>query len=200
MSDISENEANEESLEVPLTKQKKPRSQAQIEAFERVKEKRRQNLEAKKQEKLINSAKLILEEETKKLLEPAIGGNAPSKTPPTASGIAPVKPPSRQSKKYGVKGERRVPRVEPEPEPETESESESEEEVIVVKKSKPVKKQKKVRKIIIEESSSEDEDDESEYEPEPPPRPQRKPAQFRLGSDQRPVVRVIRPNPNDFFC
>ena len=181
MSDISENEANEESLEVPLTKQKKPRSQAQIEAFEKVKEKRKQNLEAKKQEKLINSAKLILEEETKRILEPAV----------------PVKPPSRQSKKYGVKGERRVPCVEPEPEPE--SESESEEEVIVVKKSKPaqfrlgsderpVKKQKKVRKIIIEESSSEDEDDESEYEPEPPQRPQRK-----------PVVRVIRPNPNDFF-
>jgi len=47
-----------------------------------------------------------------------------------------------------------------------------------------------VRKIIIEESSSEEEE-ESEYEPEPPPvqRTQRK-----------PVVRVIRPNPNDFFC
>jgi hypothetical protein len=198
MSDNSENEDIEESLEVPLTKQKKPRSQAQIEAFEKVKEKRRQNLEAKKQEKLINSAKLLLEEETKKtsrvehevplkkLLEPAV----------------PVKPPSRQSRKYGVKGERRVPCAEPEPK----SESESEEEVIVVKKSKPrnsacgrggvvgersslQKKQKKVRKIIIEESSSEDEDDESEYEPEPPPRPQRK-----------PIVRVIRPNPNDFFC
>ena len=181
MSDNSENEDIEESLEVPLTKQKKPRSQAQIEAFEKVKEKRRQNLEAKKQEKLINSAKLLLEEETKKtsrverevplkkLLEPAV----------------PVKPPSRQSRKYGVKGERRVPCAEPEPK----SESESEEEVIVVKKSKPVKKQKKVRKIIIEESSSEDEDDESEYEPEPPQRPQRK-----------PIVRVIRPNPNDFFC
>ena len=67
MSDNSENEGNEESLEVPLTKQKKPRSQAQIEAFEKVKEKRKQNLEAKKQEKLINSAKLILEEETKRV-------------------------------------------------------------------------------------------------------------------------------------
>ena len=171
MSDNSENEDIEESLEVPLTKQKKPRSQAQIEAFEKVKEKRRQNLKAKKQEKLINSAKLILEEETKRILEPAV----------------PVKPPSRQSKKYGVKGERRVPCAEPEPEPK--SESESEEEVIVVKKSKPVKKQKKVRKIIIEESSSEEEDEESEYEPEPQPRTQRK-----------PIVRVIRPNPNDFFC
>ena len=173
MSDISENEGNEESLEVPLTKQKKPRSQAQIEAFERVKEKRRQNLEAKKQEKLINSAKLILEEETKKTSHVPLKKSQPKK---------------------------KVKHVEPEPEPETESESQSEEEVIVVKKSKPVKKQKKVRKIIIEESSSEDEDDESEYEPEPPQRPQRKPAQFRLGSDERPVVRVIRPNPNDFFC
>ena len=162
MSDNSENEAIEESLEVPLTKQKKPRSQAQIEAFERVKEKRRQNLEAKKQEKLINSAKLILEEETKKTSHVPLKKSQPKK---------------------------KVKHVEPEPEPETESESESEEEVIVVKKSKPVKKQKKVRKIIIEESSSEDEDDESEYEPEPPQKPQRK-----------PVVRVIRPNPNDFFC
>ena len=162
MSDISENEGNEESLEVPLTKQKKPRSQAQIEAFERVKEKRRQNLEAKKQEKLINSAKLILEEETKKTSHVPLKNSQPKK---------------------------KVKHVEPEPEPETESESESEEEVIVVKKSKPVKKQKKVRKIIIEESSSEDEDEENEYEREPPPRPQRK-----------PVVRVIRPNPNDFFC
>jgi hypothetical protein len=169
MSDNSENEANEESLEVPLTKQKKPRSQAQIEAFEKVKEKRRQNLEAKKQEKLINSAKLLLQEETKKLLEPAV----------------PVKPPSRQSKKYGVKGERRVPYAE--------SESESEEEVIVVKKSKPIKKPKKVRKIIIEETSSEEEEEEEdiEYEPEPP---------TRQRVQQQKIVRIVRPNPNDFFC
>jgi len=166
MSDNSENEDIEESLEVPLTKQKKPRSQAQIEAFEKVKEKRRQNLEAKKQEKLINSAKLLLEEETKKTSR--VEREVPLK--------------KSQPKK-------KVKHVEPEPEPEHKSESESEEEVIVVKKSKPVKKQKKVRKIIIEESSSEDEDDESEYEPEPPQKPQRK-----------PIVRVIRPNPNDFFC
>ena len=171
MSDNSENEGNEESLEVPLTKQKKPRSQAQIEAFEKVKEKRRQNLESKKQEKLLNSARLLLEEETKRALEPAV----------------PVKPPCRKmTQKYGVKGERRVPCVEPEPEPE----SESEEEEIIVKKSKPIKKQKKIRKIIIEESSSEDEEeDESEYEPNLPPKSQRK-----------QIVRVIRPNPNDFFC
>lgn len=173
MSDNSENEGNEESLEVPLTKQKKPRSQAQIEAFERVKEKRRQNLEAKKQEKLINSAKLILEEETKKLLEPAV----------------PVKPPSRQSKKYGVKGERRVPYAEPEPEPE----SESEEEVIVVRKArrnpKP-KKQKKVRKIIIEQSSSEEEDEDEESKQE----------YYQSSKRYHSIPQIIRPNPNDIFC
>ena len=109
MSDNSENEDIEESLEVPLTKQKKPRSQAQIEAFEKVKEKRRQNLEAKKQEKLINSAKLLLEEETKKT--------------------------SRLKREIPLKisqPKKKVKHVEPEPE----SESESEEEVIVVKKSK----------------------------------------------------------------
>ncbi len=39
MSDDSENETIEESLEVPLTKQKTPRSQAQIEAFEKSKRK-----------------------------------------------------------------------------------------------------------------------------------------------------------------
>ena len=168
MSDNSENETNEESLEVPLTKQKKPRSQAQIEAFEKVKEKRRQNLEAKKQEKLINSAKLLLEEETKKTSR--VEREIPFKK-------------TQQKKK--------IKHIEPEPEPEPESESECEEEVVVVKKSKPRKKQKKVRKIIIEESSSEEEDEESEYEPEPQPvqRTQRK-----------QVVRVIRPNPNDFFC
>ena len=155
MSDNSENEDTEESLEVPLTKQKKPRSQAQIEAFEKVKEKRRQNLESKKQEKLLNYARLLLEEETKRI---------------------PVK---SQSTK-------RVKHVEPQPEPE----SESEEEVIIVKKAKPIKKQKKIRKIIIEESSSEDEEEvESEYEPNSPPKLQRK-----------QLVRVIRPNPNDFFC
>jgi len=170
MSDISENETNEESLEVPLTKQKKPRSQAQIEAFEKVKEKRRQNLEAKKQEKLINSAKLLLEEETKKTSR--VEREIPFKKTQQKKKIKHIEP-------------------EPEPEPESESECECEEEVVVVKKSKPRKKQKKVRKIIIEESSSEEEDEESEYEPEPQPvqRTQRK-----------QVVRVIRPNPNDFFC
>ena len=176
MSDISENEVIEEnSEEVPLTKQKKPRSQAQVEAFEKVKEKRRQNLESKKQEKLLKSAKLLIEEENKKLLEPTV----------------PVKPPSRQSKKYRVKGERRVPYAEPEPE----SEIESEEEVIVVRKArrntKP-KKQKKVRKIIIEQSSSEEEDEDEDEES--------KQEYYQSSKRYNSIPQIIRPNPNDIFC
>ena len=134
---------------------------------------RRENLEAKKQEKIINSAKLLIENENKKLLEPT----------------DPVKPPSRR------KGGRRIPSPEPE------SEQEEVEEIIVVKKSKPKRGQRphastdhkrncKVRKIIIEESSSSEEEEEIEDEPEPPPVKRKKINQ----------VRVIRPNPNDFFC
>ncbi len=67
MSEVSENEAIEENNEEPLTKPKvkKPRSQAQIEAFEKLKEKRKSNIEIKKQEKLLQSAKLLVENNTR---------------------------------------------------------------------------------------------------------------------------------------
>lgn len=150
---MSDNEAIEENIEVPLTKQKKPRSQAQIEAFEKVKEKRKANLEAKKQEKLLNSAKLLLQSSEANVEEP-------------------IKKPIK------TKGK---------PQPPPQSESESEEEVIVVKKK--ARKAKKVRKIIIEESSSEEEpdDEEDEYEEYQPPK-------------RTQHIRVVRSNPNDFFC
>ena len=61
MSDNEAIEAIEENIEEPLTKPKKPRSQKQVEAFEKVKEKRRTNIEAKKQQKLLESAKLLIE-------------------------------------------------------------------------------------------------------------------------------------------
>ncbi len=55
---MSDNEEIEENIEEPLTKPKKQRTQKQMEAFEKVKEKRRSNIEAKKQQKLIDSAKI----------------------------------------------------------------------------------------------------------------------------------------------
>lgn len=58
---MSDNEEIEANIEEPLTKPKKQRTQKQMEAFEKVKEKRRSNIEAKKQQKLIDSAKLIVQ-------------------------------------------------------------------------------------------------------------------------------------------
>jgi hypothetical protein len=174
MSEASDNEAIEEINEEPLTKPKvkKPRSPAQFEAFEKVKERRKQNLEVKKQEKLLNSAKLLLDEENKKINRPSV---------------------VREKVKY-----KKVPQVEPE----SECESESEEEVIVVKKKKPVKKPKKVRKIIIEESSSDEGSDEDYLPPKRYHSSNSacgREGGFTgtCGSNRS---HVIRPNPNDIFC
>ena len=62
---MDDNEEIEENNEESLTKTKRGNELKQIEAFEKVKEKRRQNIESKKQEKLINS-KILVEEEMKK--------------------------------------------------------------------------------------------------------------------------------------
>ena len=51
----------DQTIEEPLTKPKKPRTTKQLEAFEKVKEKRKQNIETKKQQKLLESAKLLIE-------------------------------------------------------------------------------------------------------------------------------------------
>ena len=64
MSDIVSNE-QVTNIEEPLTKPKKPKTAKQLEAFEKVKEKRKQNIESKKQQKLIESAKLLIEQSQK---------------------------------------------------------------------------------------------------------------------------------------
>ena len=63
MSDIVN---SEQPIEEPLTKPKRPRTQKQMEAFEKVKEKRQQNIAVKKQQKLLESAKLLVETEKNK--------------------------------------------------------------------------------------------------------------------------------------
>lgn len=66
MSDIvNSNQQNEQIVEEPLTKPKKPRTQKQLEAFQKVQEKRQKNIEEKKKQKLIEGAKLMLEEQQK---------------------------------------------------------------------------------------------------------------------------------------
>lgn len=63
--EIEENIKEIEAEEAHLTKTKKQRTQKRTESFEKVKEKRRLNIELKKQEKLLNSAKLLVEKQVK---------------------------------------------------------------------------------------------------------------------------------------
>jgi len=132
---------------VPLTKTKsekpnlkKIRSEKQIEAFNRTMEIRKQKVEQRKQEKLLESAKLLLEKTTLKK-------EIPSKK------ITPI--------------EKYTDSYEDDSTVETSSGEDTEEEIIMVKnkpKSKPLKekhKKKPSRKTIIFDSSSESSSDSS---------------------------------------
>ena len=132
---------------VPLTKSKKSekpnlkkiRSEKQIEAFNRTMEIRKQKVEQRKQEKLLESAKLLVENTLK--------NEIPSKK------ITPI--------------EKYTDSYEDDSTVETSSGEDTEEEIIMVKnkpKSKPLKdkhKKKPSRKTIIFDSSSESSSDSS---------------------------------------
>ena len=57
-------------INTPLSKPKKPRSEKQIMAFEIAKQKRAANIEKKKEEKMVESAKLILSKQPKETKQP----------------------------------------------------------------------------------------------------------------------------------
>ena len=128
--------------QVPLQKEKKvrekkPRSEKQLEHFANMAAKRKENIEKKKLEKKIESAKLLIEHDIQ-----VAPPSAPKKT-------------IRKQLKEAIE----------EPQEESE-ESASEEEIIVkTKRSKPKKKAKKV--IIVQESDSETEEEEEEPLPQP---------------------------------
>ena len=108
----------------PLTKSKKPRSQAQVDAFQVVMQKRAQNVALRKEDKLIKASEILVKANRPQVIE------APIETP------APV------------------PRKKAPPKQIQLSESEESEEEIIIVKAKPKKKKKVVRKIIIEDSES----------------------------------------------
>jgi hypothetical protein len=140
MSDIVN---SEQPIEEPLTKPKRPRTQKQMEAFEKVKEKRQQNIAVKKQQKLLESAKLLVEtEKNKKEEAPKPKLQPQSKTTP--------QPKEEVLSEY------------------TEAEN-TDEEVIVIKKAKS-KPKKKVRKVIIESDSDSENESDQEYEHQQPVR------------------------------
>lgn len=122
----------------PLTKPKlkKERSQKQIEAFERTMRLRKENIEKKKEEKLLQSAKLLLEK-----------NEIPKNIPKTNKVVYQS---SSSEKEESI----------------NESSSEEEEIIVVKSKPKPKPKPKKkpTRKTIIFESSSEESSSDSEEE------------------------------------
>jgi len=107
-----------------VVKEKKQKTAAQMASFQKTAEIRRNNIEARKQQQLINSAELLLATKAK--------------------AVEIAKPP-KAIKKH-------VPVPEPVLEP-NDDESEEENEIIIVK-SKPKKPKKKITKIIIESSDS----------------------------------------------
>ena len=140
----------EESNE-PLTK-KKPRSEKQIEAFKNAMKKRADNIELKKQEKLIKASEILVQKARSEIQSPIPevpeAKASPLQIPPPAT----PKPRATtivQDAKYSRNIDANF------------QESESDEEIIIVKKSQP-KKKKKVKKIIIEESDSESSDSGSD--------------------------------------
>ena len=112
-----------------LQKEKKPRSKAQLEAFEKAKEKRLESLKVKN-ERITEKKEEI--NEIKKL-----------KPKDVLTGNQDVKPPAKPIKKTPVKEE---------------SESEEEEEIIVVKKAHKKKPKKKVIYLDDSDTESEEEE------------------------------------------
>ena len=137
---VNSNIQIEQTTDEPLTKPKRPRTTKQLEAFKKVQEKRQQLIKEKNDQKLIEGAKLMLQQQEKtKQSQP----QQPPQTPQTKPKYQPI------------------PQTE-----EEEEEEESDEEVIIVKKAKSKQKpkpKKKVTRVIIE-SDSEEEESEEEYE------------------------------------
>ena len=138
---VNSNIQIEQTIDEPLTKPKRPRTTKQLEAFKKVQEKRQQLIKEKNDQKLIEGAKLMLQQQEKtKQSQP----QQPPQTPQTKPKYQPI----------------------PQTEEEEEEEEESDEEVIIVKKAKSKQKpkpKKKVTRVIIE-SDSEEEESEEEYE------------------------------------
>ena len=132
--DIVDQEYEDEESEKKLTKSKpkKPRSEKQKMAFQQVMEKRKKNIEQRKEEKLIEASKLLVKNATKNII------------------------------KKEIKPKKEIVQQESKSKSESESERETEEEIIIVKAKPKLEKKKKVKKIIIEESSDDETSIESD--------------------------------------
>lgn len=161
-------------------KEKKPRSDKQIEQFKKVMERKKETIEENKYNKKIEASKLLMEDTMKKMMELE-------------------KKVKNDDKKKKVKP---IPIVDSDTD---DDESEPEPEPIVIKKkSVKIKKETKPKKgkakLIIYESDS---DTDSEVPPTPPTPPQapQAPPQRLLKSqlNKKSIMKISNPIPKNYF-
>jgi hypothetical protein len=168
MADIVETEKLDKT---PLLKEKKPRppqSQKQMENFKIMQEKRVKNAEGRKQEKILQAQRALLEKEgyvkvplkVKEPIQFEIEEEEEEEEPikpikPVKANVKEIQPPPIATPKR--KQVKKVKMPEPEPETETDGDSDSSEEIIVIKRKSKKKGVQRRRSVPLEE------DDEDEY-------------------------------------
>ena len=134
-----------EEIEEPVQKEKKPRTPAQVEAFERAQQKRKDNSKIKKEHddavRAEKTLQLIEKQKKTKDIHDKISSYKSEESESEEEVVVKTKPKAKPKKKTKIVYE---------------SSSESEEEVVYVKRSKS--KPKKSKKKIVYESESEEEE------------------------------------------
>ena len=134
-----------EEIEEPVQKEKKPRTPAQVEAFERAQQKRKDNSKIKKEHddavRAEKTLQLIEKQKKTKDIHDKISSYKSEESESEEEVVVKAKPKAKPKKKTKIVYE---------------SSSESEEEVVYVKRSKS--KPKKSKKKIVYESESEEEE------------------------------------------
>ena len=134
-----------EEIEEPIQKEKKPRTPAQVEAFERAQQKRKDNSKIKKEHddavRAEKTLQLIEKQKKTKDIHDKISSYKSEESESEEEVVVKTKPKAKPKKKTKIVYE---------------SSSESEEEVVYLKRSKS--KPKKSKKKIVYESESEEEE------------------------------------------
>ena len=132
-----------EEANTPLTKPKKQRSEKQIDAFKNAMQKRAENIAKKKEDKLIQSAKLLIEKQQKvQVIDDSEPDSEPEPVKKSKSKKQiEIKPKSKPKKKIIIESESES--SESETESETSESSDSEPEFIIKSRSRKKTKPKK---------------------------------------------------------
>jgi hypothetical protein len=183
--------------EQPLTKPKKEMTEAKRLAFEKMAEKRRQNIELRKQQKKIEASKILLEYESKK--QQAIQKEEPVNQVKLGEPLEPAK----TEKTAKGKKQPQVIIQDDSSDDDSSSDSDNEPQVIYIKKNKKKKKQPKKQIIIQDDSSSEEESEEEEIKPPAKPfksHQNKKSAAVKVHKPEPTTNKPKSTPPTNYFC